>query len=443
MSRSQQWKRTNMSRSSSNNKKLLKSVISGSCTEKQDDKMDTCSEQSGSEYEAVKCSRPAKRSKADVKQNVQRDSRPAFEFDLSDIEKSGANLLSYINNQTIRKRDSGPMAEFIQGWLRLQVSHESTVGMMQREISKLKQRINELETEGIQETRGSFAEIVKRHSGSTFTKQIERSMKKATASENIIIVESQTNTSAKDLFKTYIDSPKLKLKINSVKIGRNGKAIIFADDSKQLAVIESEIKSRNITELTVRKAKETSYRISIDNVELSEKSDYKKLINVIMTQNDHVNLCEGSLKPLFATKRKNNYTVVFAADKQTRSTLTSDGFKVFIGHQSHTFRDYLIPVKCFKCNKFGHTNSNCKTPDAQIRCNKCDQFGHETRKCESKGVHTPTPHCPSCHDWHNRMHLNDKSKFAHWPDLSICPTRTALIEKERIKLNLLLNPNDQ
>ena len=68
--------------------------------------------------------------------------------------------------------------------------------------------------------------------------------------------------------------------------------------------------------------------------------------------------------------------------------------KVFLGFMSHLVRVYVPkPLRCFNCQRFGHTAKNCK----QQR--RCARYGgdHEYGKCGT-GVQ---PKCCSCGGAHN------------------------------------------
>lgn len=68
--------------------------------------------------------------------------------------------------------------------------------------------------------------------------------------------------------------------------------------------------------------------------------------------------------------------------------------KVFLGFMSYPVRMYIPkPMRCFKCQRFGHTAKNC---NRQRRCARCGG-DHEYGKC---GIGIP-PKCCSCGGAHN------------------------------------------
>ena len=55
------------------------------------------------------------------------------------------------------------------------------------------------------------------------------------------------------------------------------------------------------------------------------------------------------------------------------------------------------PLRCFKCQLYGHTKKSCKN---KIRCSKCGQKGHSESECRSTSVHCY--HCSGHHPSYSR-----------------------------------------
>lgn len=87
----------------------------------------------------------------------------------------------------------------------------------------------------------------------------------------------------------------------------------------------------------------------------------------------------------------------------TNACILTFGFPTLPSHINFGFQrlsvDVFIPnpLRCFKCQKFGHHLSNCNRPEV---CARCGQAGHNDRGCEA-----PT-RCTNCHGNHSAF---DKS----------------------------------
>ena len=67
--------------------------------------------------------------------------------------------------------------------------------------------------------------------------------------------------------------------------------------------------------------------------------------------------------------------------------------KVVIGYRKHNVKDYIPPpVRCFKCNKFGHVQENCRN---KITCPNCGE-NHQYSECK-----TSTKRCVNCGEDHS------------------------------------------
>ena len=71
-----------------------------------------------------------------------------------------------------------------------------------------------------------------------------------------------------------------------------------------------------------------------------------------------------------------------------------------INYDEHEYRvcPYIPkPMRCFKCQAYGHTQKSCKN---KIRCSKCGQKGHSERDCRSQSAHCF--HCSGDHPAYSR-----------------------------------------
>jgi len=64
--------------------------------------------------------------------------------------------------------------------------------------------------------------------------------------------------------------------------------------------------------------------------------------------------------------------------------------RIRIGYTNCRTKPMIEVKKCFKCQSFGHTRSNCTEAEVEDRCWKCGEAGHKSRACEKK------PKCLLC-----------------------------------------------
>ncbi|GBM15586.1 hypothetical protein AVEN_95229-1 [Araneus ventricosus] len=73
------------------------------------------------------------------------------------------------------------------------------------------------------------------------------------------------------------------------------------------------------------------------------------------------------------------------------------------GYMRLAVRPYIpTPLRCFKCQSFGHSKDSCR---GTLTCSRCAEAGHESSGCSAeekcvncKGTHTSFSHtCPSWH----------------------------------------------
>ena len=86
-------------------------------------------------------------------------------------------------------------------------------------------------------------------------------------------------------------------------------------------------------------------------------------------------------------KNKDSETVIL---KFSTNTLP---YAVNIGFKTHKVKTYIPPpIRCYNCNKFGHTSTYCTT---KVRCPKCGG-NHPYQQCKSTDKK-----CPNCGESHN------------------------------------------
>lgn len=97
--------------------------------------------------------------------------------------------------------------------------------------------------------------------------------------------------------------------------------------------------------------------------------------------------------------------------------LLVDKERFYIGFQCCRARDYVVPMRCYKCLQFGHSKRLCK---GSMTCAHCAEAGHKFSECQHK---TSAVKCANC--------VREKRKETnHRVDSSDCPMYQKALAKE-------------
>ncbi|GBL90252.1 hypothetical protein AVEN_105262-1, partial [Araneus ventricosus] len=119
-------------------------------------------------------------------------------------------------------------------------------------------------------------------------------------------------------------------------------------------------------------------------------------------------LTYSEARKLFQSESATSYAQITKVSKPAMSTQTDESltqlpcpplppqglafFRIKAGYLNIRVRPYIpYPLRCFKCQKFGHSQTACR--GKQI-CSRCASGGHSYSSCQSK------PNCANCHQAH-------------------------------------------
>ncbi|GFT17977.1 uncharacterized protein TNCV_4911311 [Trichonephila clavipes] len=127
------------------------------------------------------------------------------------------------------------------------------------------------------------------------------------------------------------------------------------------------------------------------------------------------------------------------------------------GYLNCKIRPYIPnPLRCFKCQRFGHSQTSCR---GQLTCSRCASVGHSSTDCtlEPKCINCPEPH-PSdsrfCSKWKIEKQIQEikTNKNLSYPEArklialqktNICPAKTAssvlAVSTSSTQANLLMS----
>ncbi|GIX87692.1 hypothetical protein CDAR_616951 [Caerostris darwini] len=86
--------------------------------------------------------------------------------------------------------------------------------------------------------------------------------------------------------------------------------------------------------------------------------------------------------------------------------------KINLGWERVPVREYIRPLQCYKCGKFGHQAKNC-SEDKEV-CTKCGGHDHRWNNCKMQ------PKCINCH--HNNVKNKSTLDTSHSCTEKSCPS---------------------
>ncbi|KAG5866451.1 hypothetical protein JTB14_015355 [Gonioctena quinquepunctata] len=97
----------------------------------------------------------------------------------------------------------------------------------------------------------------------------------------------------------------------------------------------------------------------------------------------------GEVKARYKYGKRNGKDKVWVIETnaETRDRILRNG-RVSIGWIRCGVRDHVRVIRCYRCQKYGHVASNCRSP---LACSRC-AGEHDTRNCESRSIR-----CVNCY----------------------------------------------
>jgi hypothetical protein len=247
---------------------------------------------------------------------------------------------------------------------------------------------------------------------STTTLQSSCVEKTVQKTKNLVIIRpnneaakcKQTETAIKSLFISN------KICVKNVRNISKGGIIVEFETSeeceKAIKLIEDKTHEFRATKPHNKPPKICVYNISDDfdsDGLLLEIINNNKLIKDYLKEkkidvNDSEKVSEEiKIKFKFRRKTRNgDNTWVLEISPELRKSIFSQMRSLLIGWKSCGFADFHQPIRCFKCNAFGHLAKHCK--QQEFNCGFCGQ-SHDTRLCKREETQ---PFCVNC-DKHNKI----------------------------------------
>ena len=114
---------------------------------------------------------------------------------------------------------------------------------------------------------------------------------------------------------------------------------------------------------------------------------------------------QAAVKVRLNTSNTRRIAFVEVSHEQADSLLSKG--RITIGWSRCRVTELLTPVRCYKCQKYGHISKNCTEKDMADMCLNCCREGHKAKECENPkkcyqcgtdGHAIGTMHCPVYRD---------------------------------------------
>ena len=215
-----------------------------------------------------------------------------------------------------------------------------------------------------------------------------------------IIIIPKDNVKPADIvcdIKNCVDVSKMKIPINSIKTGVDGKIRLKCNDEKESVIIKTELDKilTDKCEIDVQKLKKP--RLKIVGVENDYTIDETR--QALINQNS-IKCSDDDFKVLHIhqLKNKDTKTIYIETVASIFHKFLANNF-IYIGWQRCRLYEDLNLNRCFNCNTYGHNAKKCNN---QTSCAHC-AGSHSTNSCPDKTI----KQCINC------VHSNTKYKLSY------------------------------
>jgi len=235
-----------------------------------------------------------------------------------------------------------------------------------------------------------------------------------------ITVKSRDNQPAdavKEIIKSCIDPVDMKIGIRTFKGLKDGKVLIEADTKDDIEILNTQIRDKCGDRLEANVQKRRNPRIIVYNI--PEEVTLENAVEIICAQNE-LALNKGDITPkfIFETKRKARNLVIELAPQTHRIMLQN---KLKIGWMICSTADYIPVNRCFKCSRFNHHFSDCRSEET---CPLC-AGRHKLQECTASRTEYKCINCMM----YNKHNQNKTINENHSSLDRKCPSMQAMITK--------------
>ncbi|GBN03757.1 hypothetical protein AVEN_164044-1 [Araneus ventricosus] len=140
--------------------------------------------------------------------------------------------------------------------------------------------------------------------------------------------------------------------------------------------------------------------------------------NFILKLKESNELTDQEIKVLFKKKGRRSLQKWILAMQPKNYQEIKDKKRLRCGFNSYRFKEFLEPLRCFCCYRFGHLKRNCR--ETKPTCTKC------TTNHDPKGCTKPHPICRNCALCNKSTNLEVRTD--HMSNSKLCPMYLREIE---------------
>ena len=271
--------------------------------------------------------------------------------------------------------------------------HNNTTAIFNTKLEEISTQ-KHFKTNLVSKSYSSAVKIVSNRSADVLhdNKQIQKHAVLVTPNDNNALDSSKQNEkTVKQLVNNHNNSSKKPINVNSVKYSAKGGLVLNCvteeDSTDLISVLTSKAKA-----LTAKVAIKRWPKIKVMAVEeeISEDLIIEELVEKnpeigAFFQNNQLLNIEDNIKTKFKFRRQEktgSNTWVLELNPKIFKIIVNKG-KVFVGWHSCKVEVYQYIKRCYHCQRFGHTNHDCRDKDNKPFCGICagDQ---NTTSCGNK-----------------------------------------------------------
>ena len=229
--------------------------------------------------------------------------------------------------------------------------------------------------------------------------------------------DSLTPEQIKIQLKETINPTAIKVGIKAVRTIRDRGLQIETGSLEEVNTLSTEITNKLGSSLEIFQHKLRKPRIIIYNV--PEDITPEILGTTIRTQNPELLIEEDNISPKFRYKnRRGKHNIVMEVSPQARKQILQTKLK--LGWEICNTADYIVPTRCYKCNRYNHKHNDCRGKETCPHCTG----NHKMKDCT---VSASEQKCINCITY-NRFNKGEKVAENHSALSKECSSLHAMIK---------------